>query len=283
MKWNRTSAITDIAFLLLLGLMFVGIIFIAGDGEHLGINVGILCVATALAIFTYFTTLTAGLVANVILIFGYVSYVIYMSFTRGTPIQSYTYFWVVWTPLFTSCIAVFGQQTNKLHMSLDKLDAQIQELVTVDMNTKLKNLRAYDLEGFIYMRIATRYNMHLTLLIWELRYPRELEHILGKARMDQLVGRISDTISASLRAENAVYLLDDKPYQWGTMIFTNITAHEIVVERVRKNIQALELTDVDKRRRPNIEMRVGVAEYTPDITSSLQLLEKAKKQMEYDV
>ena len=283
MKWNRTSAITDIAFLLLLGLMFVGIIFIAGDGEHLGINVGILCVATALAIFTYFTSLTAGLVANIILIFGYVSYVIYMSLTRGTAIQGYTYFWVVWTPLFSSCIAVFGQQTNKLHMSLSRLDAQIQELVTIDVNTRLKNLRAFDLEGFIYMRIATRYNMHLTLLIWELRYPRELEHILGKSRMEDLVSRISDTISASLRAEDAVYILDDKPYQWGTLIFTNAVAHEIVMERVRKNIQALEVTDVAKRRRPNIEMRVGIAEYTPDITSSLQLLEKAKKKMEYDV
>ena len=283
MKWNRTSAITDIAFLLLLGLMFVGIIFIAGDGEHLGINVGILCVATAIAIFTYFTSLTAGLVANIILIFGYVSYVIYMSLTRGTAIQSYTYFWVVWTPLFSSCIAVFGQQTNKLHMSLSKLDAQIQELVTIDVNTRLKNLRAFDLEGFIYMRIATRYNMHLTLLIWELRYPRELEHILGKSRMEDLVSRISDTISASLRAEDAVYILDDKPYQWGTLIFTNAVAYEIVTERVRKNIQALEVTDVAKRRRPKIEMRVGIAEYTPDITSSLQLLEKAKKQMEYDV
>ncbi len=283
MKWNRTSAITDISFLLLLGLMFVGIIFIAGDSQNLGVNVGILCVATALAIFTYFTSLTAGLVANIILIFGYVSYVIYSSLTRGTAVQTYTYFWVLWAPLFTSCIAVFGQQTNKLHASLDKLDAQIQELVTVDMNTRLKNLRAFDMEGMIYMRIATRYNMNLFLLIWELRYPRELEHILGKARMDELVSRISDIISASLRTEDAVYLLDDKPYQWGTMLFTNGASHEIVVERVRKNIQDLELDDVIKRRRPNFEMRVGVAEYTPDITSALQLLDKAKKQMEYDV
>ncbi len=283
MKWNRTSAITDIAFLLLLGLMFVGILFIAGDGEHLGINAGILCVAVAIAIFTYFTSLTAGLVANIILIFGYVSYVIYMSLARGTAVESYTYFWVVWTPLFSSCIAVFGQQTNRLHMSLDKLDAQIQELTTIDADTRLKNLRAFDMEGFIYMRIATRYNMHLTMLLWELRYPRELMHILGKPRMEELVGRISQVISSSLRAEDAVYLLDNKPHQWGTLIFTNVTAHETVVERVRKNIQALELTDVVKRRRLNFEMRVGAAEYTPDITSSLQLLEKAKKQMEYDV
>jgi GGDEF domain-containing protein len=283
MKWNSTSAITDIAFLLLLGLMFVGIIFIAGDGANFGISAGILCVATALAIFTYFTSLTAGLVANIILIFGYVSYVIYMSLTRGTAVANYTYFWVIWTPLFSSCIAVFGQQTNKLHMSLNKLDAQIQELVTVDVNTRLKNLRAFDMEGFIYMRIATRYNMHLTLLIWELRYPRELEHILGKSRMVELVGRISEIISTSLRAEDAVYLLDDKPYLWGTLIFTNVTAHEIVMERVRKNIQALELMDAGKRRRLNFEMQVGIAEYTPDITSSLQLLEKAKKQMRFDV
>jgi GGDEF domain-containing protein len=283
MKWNRASAITDISFLLLLGLMFAGIVFIAGDGANLGINVGILCVATALAIFTYFTSLTAGLAANIILIFGYVSYVIYTSLTQGTSVNSCTCFWVIWTPLFSCCIAVFGQQTNKLHTSLHKLDEQIQELTTIDLNTKLKNLRAFDMEGFIYMRIATRYNMHLTLLIWELRYPRELEHILGKSRMEELVCRISDVISASLRAEDAVYLLDDKPYQWGTLIFTNVTAHEIVVERVRKNIQALDLADVDKRRRPNIEMRVGIAEYTPDITSSLQLLDKAKKQMEFDV
>jgi len=283
MKWNRTSAITDISFLLLLGLVFVCIIFVAGDSENLGVNVGLLCVATALAMFTYFTSLTAGLVASIILIFGYVSYVIYMSLTRGTAVQTYTYFWVVWTPLFTSCIAVFGQQVNRLHENLSKLDTQIQELVTIDMNTRLKNLRAFDLEGVIYMRIANRYNMHLTLLLWELRYPRELELILGRARMDELVGRISDTISSSLRTEDAVYLLDDKPYQWGTLIFTNAVSHEVVVERVRKNIQALELEDVDKRRRPNFEMRVGAAEFTPDINSALQLLDKAKKQMEYDV
>ncbi len=283
MKWSRTSAITDISFLLLLGLVFVCIIFVAGDSQNLGVNVGLLCVATALAIFTYFTSLTAGLVASIILIFGYVSYVIYISLTRGTAVQVYTYFWVVWTPLFTSCIAVFGQQVNRLHENLSKLDTQIQELVTIDMNTRLKNLRAFDLEGVIYMRIANRYNMHLTLLLWELRYPRELELILGKARMDELVGRISDTISGSLRTEDAVYLLDDKPHQWGTLIFTNAVSHEVVVERVRKNIQALELEEVDKRRRPNFEMRVGAAELTPDINSALKLLEKAKRQMEFDV
>ena len=283
MKWNRTSAVTDIAFLLLLGLMFVAILFVAGDAEHFGINAGNLCVASALAIFAYFTTLTAGLAANIVLIFGYMSYVIYMSLTRGTAVENYTYFFVVWTPLFTSCIAVFGQQTNRLHMSLAHLDAQIQELVTIDANTRLRNLRAYDLEGYVYMRIAARYSMRLTLILWELRYPREMEQLLGKARMAQLAVQISETISSSLRAEDAVYLLDDKPFRWGTLLFTSMAAHEIAVERVRSNIQALELKGENKRRRISLEMRVGIAEYTKDITSSLQLLEKAKKQMEYDV
>ena len=283
MRWNRTSMITDIAFLSLLGLMFVGIIFIAGDGQSFGINAGILCVATALAIFTYFTNLTAGLVANIVLIFGYVSYVIYVSVTRGIAVQTYTYFWVVWTPLFTGAIAVFGQQTGWLHASLDKMGAQLNELTTVDVNTKLKNLRAFHTEGLVYMRIAVRYSMRLTLLVWELRYPRELAHILGKKRMDELVERISEVISTSLRAEDAVYLLDDKPYKWGTLLFTSTDSHQIVADRVRKNIQALNLKDSQKKFRLNFEMRVGTAEFTQDITSSLQLLEKASKQMEYDV
>jgi hypothetical protein len=101
--------------------------------------------------------------------------------------------------------------------------------------------------------------------------------------MDELVERISEVISTSLRAEDAVYLLDDKPYKWGTLLFTNTDSHQIVAARVRKNIHALNLKDSEKKFRLNFEMRVGAAEFTQDITSSLQLLEKASKQMEFDV
>jgi hypothetical protein len=68
---NRSGLVSDIALLSFLVLLYICIVFISGAPDDYIQNIIILNVAFILAIVTYFTTVTAGLVLNLVFIFAY--------------------------------------------------------------------------------------------------------------------------------------------------------------------------------------------------------------------
>ena len=80
---NRSSLVADLSFLFMLLLMFVCILFLAGDQDNIWTNCAVLAVATGVVIVTYFTSLVTGLICNLVLIFGYVTFIIVTALYGG--------------------------------------------------------------------------------------------------------------------------------------------------------------------------------------------------------
>lgn len=284
MRNNKNALTADIAFLCMLLLTFLCVLFLTGDPQNLQSNSIILAVVLGATILTYFTNLTTGLVINLVLIFIYMTYVIFMAAYYGAAIQSNTYFWVLWTPCMTTASYLFSRRTLLLEEENTKLHRQLTRLSGVDTLTELKNMRSFERDCNVYMKISKRYSMELGLIVWEFRYQKELAQIIGAPRMEELAKLVSTEISASLREEDAVYLLDSAPYSWGTLLFTNAESTHIVIDRVESRIRQIDLQDLSGKHDVYLEMRVGSAIYSDEaLNSPLTFLSLAKQQTEYNV
>ena len=280
---NKNAFVADLAFLCMLLLVFICVLFLAGDPDNIWTNSVILTVACAVAVLTYFTNLTAGLVCNLVLVFAYVSYIIVKAVYTGESIPSYTYFWILWTPAMTAAVYLFTQRTTRLETENEHMLRQLTLLSGVDAQTELRNMQSFMRDAGVYMKISRRYDMKLMLFVWEFRFAREVEQLAGKGRMEELVKQVSDAITASLREEDAVYILDAAPHAWGTLLFTNPDSAHIVIERVESHIRQIDVQDISGKHDLYLDMRVGSAEYGEAVQSPLEFLELAKKQSEFDV
>lgn len=281
---TAAGLLADIFLLAMLVLLFVCVVFISGDTANLAQNIVMLCAAFMLMILSYFTSLTAGLVLNVIAIFGLLTYMIYQSFTKGTAVPSYIYFWTVVSPLLTVCISMFSSRTLALEQRSENLSRQIQNYVTIDALTGMKNLRAFENEAYVYMNLSRRYQHDLLLLVIELRHQNEMERMLGGANMQRLIKSISKAVERSLRTEDMAYLLDADKLLWGALLLSSPSGGEVVVQRVRKSVQEMDVSAIPGAQQMSIELRIGFQAYDPQqATTAFGFLEQSRKQLEYDV
>lgn len=283
MKQNRNFLIADLAFLAMLLLLFVCILFVAGTPESFQKNIIILAAVLTTVIITYFSTLPVGLVLNIVMIFGYATYVIVYAAYRGVAISSDIYFWIIWSPCMTIAVYLFSGRTKQAEKQNEQMHEQLARLSGVDPETELKNIRSFERDCGVYMNISRRYQMGLVVVVWEFRYQRELTQMLGQNGLLQLVKQISKEILASLRQEDALYMLDNNPFTWGTMLFTDLESTHIVVNRVLKRLENLDLTSASGKNKIILEMRSGAARFSERIDTPFQLLDEAKKKLEYDV
>ena len=283
MNKKKDLIISDISFLSMLLLLFICMMYMAENTESLQRNSIILAVALTVVIITYFTSIAAGLIMNIVLIFIYSTYVIFTSAYQGVSVDINIYFWIFWSPCLTAVTYMFSNRTLVAEKENTVMNEQLQRLSGVDILTELKNMRGFEQECTVYMKIAKRYKLELVLLIWQVRYQNELSQMVGANGMETLVRRISKYIGETLREEDAVFILGDSPYLWGTLLFTNTSATEIITERVGKKLEEIEVKTASGRHKVAVDMRIGAAMYSEEIQSPFHFLEQAVKKAEYDV
>ncbi|HWP51827.1 MAG TPA: diguanylate cyclase [Clostridia bacterium] len=283
MKQNRNFLIADLAFLCMLLLLLICILFMSGTQESFQKNMIILTAVLITVIITYFSTLPIGLVLNIVMIFSYATYVIVYSAYHGVSISLDIYFWIIWSPCMTVAVYLFSGRTKQAEKQNDQMKEQLVRLSGVDPETELKNIRSFERECSVYMNISRRYQMSLVVVVWQFRFQRELMQMLGQEGLMQLVKQISNEILLCLRQEDALYMLDHNPFLWGTMLFTDLESTHIVIERVMERLEKLDLTSASGKHQIILEMRSGAARFSDNNNTPFQLLEEAKKKLEYDV
>lgn len=228
----------------LLTLIFLGILFIASDTVYLARNFVILIGAFIAFMITYFTTLTMGLVVSAVLVLLIGAYSAYYALKTGGTVPLSTFFWVPWIPLTALAISRFTRQIVTLQRRNDTLSTQLEQLAIIDESTQLKNIRAFENDASVYMKIARRYNMSLVLATWQFRYPHEVSEVFVGEQFVSCVRRISETIGAKLRTEDAVYLVSQDPYQWVILLFANPASYDIVFNRIQRSLLEIDFTDI---------------------------------------
>ncbi len=283
MRKDSKGLKADLAFVAFIILTFIYFIFVLYQDAYVMDNFLIACVVFIILLITYFTSLTTGLVINVLAIFGYMTVMIYLSLTKGVVIRPYAYFWIVMSPALTTAISLFTVSTTQLQKEVHVLNERISSLTTLDEFTKLKNLRAYENDANVYIHIAKRHKSDLGLMLLEFKYLRELERLCDKDTMGEIILLVSQAIRQSLRTEDEIYLLDKDNLLFGVLLLTKEESSLIVADRLRKKIDAIDTNAILNTKRLKLEMRMGLAFYNEEIESPLHLMENAKNEMRYDV
>lgn len=284
MKNNKTNLITDFSYIAFIFLLFITVAFISMDTSFFNVNIVILSAVSMVMILTYFTNLIVGLSASAVLIFVGIATVLYLGLQKGFPIPNLLYFWCVMLPAYTICIGYLSKNSNKLQKQVIQLEKNIAELVTIDDTTGLKNQKQFMSDTDAYMHIATRYKMKLALMVAELRYQDDVERIVGKQNMRDIVIHVSQALVQSMRNEDLVYIVDTERYCFAVLMMTNdYDGIHIAVERTKKRIAEINMNDIVRFANVDLNMRMGYATMEQEYETALDFLNAAKHELEFDV
>jgi GGDEF domain-containing protein len=281
---NRSGLVSDIALLSFLVLLFICIVFISGAPDDYIQNIIILNVAFILAIVTYFTTVTAGLVLNLVFIFTYGFYTMYQTISLGEIIGLNTYFWLIMTPLLTVVLWIFTLSNRELQAENQRLEKKTANMAIIDENTDLRNSISFQKDAALFTGISTRYQIPLTLLVVKVKYWNEIRRIIPEDKLAEAIHDVSQLSQASIRTNDALYLLDKDDATWGLLLFTDSDGAKIVIERIKLKLQELNDTEFVKKYKVSLGLKIGAVEYQAStIENPLDFIVQAKKQLEYDV
>lgn len=284
MRPEKNSFIADVGMMLFLILTFISILFIVVDTRYLIFNIIMLNVAYLVVIITYFTSLTTGLIINVIAIFIYFTFTIYGSVVKGTSVATLNYFWIFLLPLYTILVGIININIKKIQDENELLNKQNKEMLYIDEITGLKNLKAFENDAEIFMGISRRYNLPLSILIIKLKYYNEVEKIMEKDKLTQIINKISQEIQNTLRTEDNIFIIDKQDITWGALLLTDEKGIYTVKKRIRDTIQNINLDGITFPYKLTVEIKMGSYLYDKSQKyKAFALIENAKKELEYDV
>ena len=284
---NKDQVLSDLGLVFFLVLTFVTIVFTAQDASNYILNLIMLNITFLVIIITYFTNITLGLVTNGIVIFAYISYTIFLTLGFGEPVEAKTYFWIIALPLFTYVVSLMTGGSLALQKKMKELEEENVSLSTVDPDTGLRNLRTLVSDAKIFIGMATRGQIHLSLMMIKFRHYKEIKRILGEDRLPLFIRQISEAMVRSLRVEDTVYLMEKDDITFGLFLITDSAGSEIVENRIRDHMKSEDFFTITAPYEVEIDLKIGV--FHCDIcekggtVSPLEFIEKARKEMEYDV
>ncbi|WP_127588381.1 diguanylate cyclase domain-containing protein [Paenibacillus koleovorans] len=283
MKRHQNSLIADGAFLFLFLLCFVSILFAAGDPNRYIENMILLNIAFLLAIITYFTTVTTGLILNIVFLFGYGTYTLYQTVVIGEIVGSQTYFWLLLTPAYTLVTWMLTNAYKVLQTENMRLQRANDTLATMDDKTNLKNSRSFQNDATVFMALSVRYKIPLTLLIMNVKYWDELKRMISEDTMTEAIYDLSKLGETSIRTNDSLYMLSKENPTWGLLLFTDRDGAQFVINRLNQSVVEMN-TMFSEKYRIELNLRIGATQYDPQtIETPLDFIVQARKQLEYDV
>lgn len=285
MRRTRNHSLTaDIAFLSFIVLCNICLIFTAGDPVRYLPDLIMLNLCFFLALVTYFTTVTAGLVLNVVFIFGYGIYITLDTVIHAGTIGLHQYFWIIMAPLLTLAVWLFTSSTRELEADNERLKSQQTRLATLDENTDLKNSLSFNKDVAVFAGLSRRYQIPLSLLVIKVKYWNEIRRFIPQEQLTEAVYNVSEISQSSIRTNDTLYLLDKDDVTWGLLLFTDLAGTQIVIDRIKQRLQEFNEQQFAGKYKVDLNLKIGAIEYDHDAAASpLEFIARAKKQLEYDV
>ncbi|GAB6991100.1 GGDEF domain-containing protein [Paenibacillus pini] len=284
MKRNQSSLLSDGAFLLLFVICFICIVFTSGDPNRYIQNIILLNVAFLISIVTYFTTVTTGLILNIVFIFGYGTFTLYQTVVQGGVVGSQNYFWLIMIPVFTLVTWMLTSANKQLQMEKEELQKKNTSLATMDERTNLKNSRLFQKDANVFMALSTRYQIPLTLMVVTVKYWDELSGMISEEQMTSMIYDISKLSETSIRMNDSLYMLNTENPTWGMLLFTDQEGAGVVIHRLKEKVASFNTIEFADKYKIELNLTIGAVEYQPDIIPTpLDFIAQARKQLEYDV
>lgn len=236
----------------------------------------------AVMILSYFSGTVAAMGTSAIVIFFYGSYVLYRNIVLGYGVEFHVYYWLAILPVTAVVSSVTGSKIHRLQEENIRRQREFADLVTVDENTGLDNVRVFYGVLNQYMGLSKRYKLPLSLMLVKLLYYEEIKGILGEDRMKEILKSIGQQLVKCTRVEDCSYILEDGR-TFALLLFSDEAGTEIVKKRIKESISQFNTDNAGKAISIRIELKVGTAKYGEEILDALELRKLAEKDMEYDV
>ena len=149
-------------------------------------------------------------------------------------------YYVAYAPIVALLLKNMNKALLGIEMEYAHFKKQLEETSTIDTITQLKNLRAYQNDAQIYMKIAKRYQLTLVLMTIRLYNGEACLHTLGEQNFVSVLKKISQCLRSTIRLEDISYSIDESNIMWAVLMFTKKEGIEIALERIRET-----LADID--------------------------------------
>lgn len=233
-------------------------------------------------IVAYFRGIVEGFLFSAMIIFFYVTFIIYNNTIHRNPVELITYIWMVDIPLSAFISGKLSENINLIQSINTRLQKEYRDLITIDKTTGLSNLKGFYIDLYREMSKAKRHKLNLSLMIVKIQYYDELNAILGEKEMEEILKIISNVITLAIRGEDISYKLN-KDTLAILMPSTNLQGAEVVKNRIKESISEKNLKIKQEDKNVNINIKVGIVEYKNTIKEAFEFKELAEKELEYDV
>ncbi|KEI91621.1 GGDEF domain-containing protein [Clostridium botulinum] len=280
---DRFSKNIDICIILLLLNFFCICSFIYFNlGKNIMLNFIMLGSLFMVTIVAYFRGIVEGFLFSAMIIFFYVTFIIYNNTIHRNPVELITYIWMVDIPLSAFISGKLSENINLIQSINTRLQKEYRDLITIDKTTGLSNLKGFYIDLDREMSKAKRHELNLSLMIVKIQYYDELNAILGEKEMEEILKIISNVITLAIRGEDISYKLN-KDTLAILMPSTNLQGAEVVKNRIKESISEKNLKIKQEDKNVNIDIKVGIVEYKNTIKEAFEFKELAEKELEYDV
>ncbi|ACO84698.1 GGDEF domain-containing protein [Clostridium botulinum] len=280
---DRFSKDIDICIILLLLNFFCIYSFIYFNlGKNIMLNFIMLGSLFMVTIVAYFRGIVEGFLFSAMIIFFYVTFIIYNNTIHRNPVELITYIWMVDIPLSAFISGKLSENINLIQSINTRLQKEYRDLITIDKTTGLSNLKGFYIDLDREMSKAKRHKLNLSLMIVKIQYYDELNAILGEKKMEEILKIISNVITLAIRGEDISYKLNKDTFAI-LMPSTNFQGAEVVKNRIKESISEENLKIKQEDKNVNIDIKVGIVEYKNTIKEAFEFKELAEKELEYDV
>lgn len=280
---NLLKKIDSYLLVLLLELFLVVILSQFIPNSNLSIlDFIMMCLIFFTVMITYIGGMVVGLILCSIIIFIYASYIFYMNLVKGFEIQYISYLWMISIPLLSFTMGKLSSHISQLQKLNLKLIESQRNLITIDQETGLGNIKLFYMNLEKEISKAKRHNTPCTLMMIKLPYYKEIRNIIGKNKSDKLIKDISDIIISSTRNEDDRYTLENDTLAI-IMPVTDVEGASIVKNRIKDRITELNLDLKSQKEYVNVDVKISIVEYRDDIKSSMEFKLLAEEELQYDV
>lgn len=281
---QRSQVMRDIALVLLLLWAFAQAVLMVytPEGRRAG-YLALLFAVDAAVLLGYMGRPSLSVACNGTLTCVWVSITVYNYFVKGTLLAA-TDYWITLMPLvgaLSGGLYQYGLASLKSENLV--LRKRVEELVLVDENTGLYNLRALYRDLWMMVCYSTRNHWPISLMIIQIRYETEYRHMLSKGRYYDFLHRFVTAVGHSVRVEDRVYSIDEH----GTVaviLTTDEPGARIVAARIRAGVAEAGLFEGLLDDGIQLDLRIAAKQYQKKYGKDMQKYKNdVENELVYDV
>lgn len=244
-------------------------------------NYILLTILMVVGVLSYYFNVTIALISTLIVDFIVGTYSIYQSVFEKVEVNTDTYIWILLIPITSLLIAVVAKNILILQNRLTELENINNTLATVDSLTGDGNTQAFIRELPIYLSMNKRYDIPVTIMVVRVKHSNRLKNILGKSYLNGILVESSKAMRESLRIEDKRYVLSDDMFAY--ILISSKDGSKIVKDRLKDSVKRLDVKNNKFDKSINIELQIGSYYYDGESNDPLEIIDKAEKELEYDL